>query len=90
MSTITDTSLTPVSFTAGAIEEIQRLMHAPDFDQQQRLRVGVKGGGCSVTGDQRKRVSKEDDEDGNTRQHATPEGTKSQNREGKEKEHDER
>ncbi|NBX27637.1 MAG: iron-sulfur cluster assembly accessory protein, partial [Chitinophagia bacterium] len=47
MSTITDTSLTPVSFTAGAIEEIQRLMHAPDFDQQQRLRVGVKGGGCS-------------------------------------------
>jgi len=47
MSTITDTSLTPVSFTAGAIEEIQRLMHTPDFDQQQRLRVGVKGGGCS-------------------------------------------
>ena len=47
MSTITDTAATPVSFTAGAIEEIQRLMHAPDFDQQQRLRVGVKGGGCS-------------------------------------------
>ena len=38
---------TPVSFTAGAIAEIQRLMAEPDFDQQQRLRVGVKGGGCS-------------------------------------------
>ena len=38
---------TPVSFTATAIQEIQRLMAAPDFDQQQRLRVGVKGGGCS-------------------------------------------
>lgn len=38
---------TPVSFTAGAIAEIQRLMAEPNFDQQQRLRVGVKGGGCS-------------------------------------------
>lgn len=38
---------TPVSLTIGAIEEIHRLMAAPDFDQQQRLRVGVKGGGCS-------------------------------------------
>lgn len=38
---------TPVSFTAGAIEEIARLMNEPHFDQQQRLRVGVKGGGCS-------------------------------------------
>ena len=37
----------PVKFTAGAIEEIHQLMAAPDFDQQQRLRVGVKGGGCS-------------------------------------------
>ena len=38
---------TPVSFTAGAIEEINRLMAEPDFNQQQRLKVGVKGGGCS-------------------------------------------
>ncbi|MEI7588898.1 MAG: iron-sulfur cluster assembly accessory protein [Chitinophagia bacterium] len=38
---------TPVSFTAGAIAEINRLMAEPDFDQQQRLKVGVKGGGCS-------------------------------------------
>jgi iron-sulfur cluster assembly protein len=52
MSTITDTAATPVSFTAGAIQEIERLMHAPDFDQQQRLRVGVKGGGCIETSHQ--------------------------------------
>ena len=38
---------TPVSFTAGAIVELHRLMSEPNFDQQQRLRVGVKGGGCS-------------------------------------------
>lgn len=37
----------PVQFTAGAIEEIKRLMQAPDFDPALRLRVGVKGGGCS-------------------------------------------
>lgn len=44
----TDTiSNTPVSFTPGAIAELTRLMGEPDFDQQQRLRVGVKGGGCS-------------------------------------------
>ena len=38
---------TPVQFTEGAIAEIQRLMAEPNFDQPQRLRVGVKGGGCS-------------------------------------------
>ncbi|OSZ78516.1 iron-sulfur cluster assembly accessory protein [Chitinophagaceae bacterium IBVUCB1] len=37
----------PVSLTAGAIEEIKRLMAAPDFDATQNLRIGVKGGGCS-------------------------------------------
>ena len=37
----------PVTLTAGAVEEIRRLMSAPDFDQRQHLRVGVKGGGCS-------------------------------------------
>jgi len=48
MSTDTNITLqTPVTFTAGAISEINRLMAEPDFDQQQRLRVGVKGGGCS-------------------------------------------
>lgn len=37
----------PVSFTAGAIKAIKKLMEAPDFDPAQRLRIGVKGGGCS-------------------------------------------
>lgn len=37
----------PVSFTKGAIAEIKRLMHATDFDHENSLRVGVKGGGCS-------------------------------------------
>ncbi len=39
--------LTPVTFTAGAIEEIRKLMKAEGFDSGKVLRVGVKGGGCS-------------------------------------------
>lgn len=37
----------PVTLTAGAVEEIRRLMQEPGFDSNKRLRVGVKGGGCS-------------------------------------------
>ncbi len=37
----------PVQFTAGALEEINRLILDPSFDPAQVLRVGVKGGGCS-------------------------------------------
>jgi hypothetical protein len=37
----------PVRFTPGAVAEIKRLMQAPSFDPTHRLRVGVKGGGCS-------------------------------------------
>lgn len=37
----------PVTFTAGALKEIKRLVSAPDFDPEMILRVGVKGGGCS-------------------------------------------
>ena len=37
----------PVSFTAGALVEIKKLMAADSFDNTQVLRVGVKGGGCS-------------------------------------------
>jgi len=44
METVT---ATPVKLTNGAIEELKRLMNEPDFDHTQRLRVGVKGGGCS-------------------------------------------
>lgn len=41
------TSIIPVTLTEGAITEIRRLMTAEGFDTSQKLRVGVKGGGCS-------------------------------------------
>ena len=41
------TITTPVTLTPGAILEIRKLMAAEGFDNTQRLRVGVKGGGCS-------------------------------------------
>lgn len=44
METLT---LSPISFTQSAIEEVKRLMNEDGFDATQKLRVGVKGGGCS-------------------------------------------
>jgi len=41
------TVTTPVTLTQGAVNEIRRLMNEPTFDSNQKLRVGVKGGGCS-------------------------------------------
>ncbi|MBL7731881.1 MAG: iron-sulfur cluster assembly accessory protein [Chitinophagaceae bacterium] len=41
------TSIIPVTLTDGAIVEIRRLMAADGFDHSQKLRIGVKGGGCS-------------------------------------------
>lgn len=38
---------TPVTLTAGAVAELNRLTNVPGFDDTQYLRVGVKGGGCS-------------------------------------------
>ena len=38
---------TPIQFTSSAVEEIIRLMNEPSFDTNKKLRVGVKGGGCS-------------------------------------------
>ena len=38
---------TPIQFTESAVNEIKRLMDEEGFDQTQKLRVGVKGGGCS-------------------------------------------
>ena len=38
---------TPVTFTEGTIKELTRLINEPGFDQSQKLRIGVKGGGCS-------------------------------------------
>ncbi len=37
----------PVHFTEGAIGELKRLMSEDSFDHNKKLRVGVKGGGCS-------------------------------------------
>ena len=37
----------PVAFTDSAVAEIKRLINEPGFDTTQKLRVGVKGGGCS-------------------------------------------
>lgn len=43
-----ETTLTkPVTITAGAILEIRKLMNAEGFNTTQKLRIGVKGGGCS-------------------------------------------
>ena len=39
--------ITPVTLTTGAKAEIRKLMAANGFDVTQKLRVGVKGGGCS-------------------------------------------
>jgi iron-sulfur cluster assembly accessory protein len=40
-------TIIPVTLTEGAIAEIRRLMEVEGFDTAQKLRVGVKGGGCS-------------------------------------------
>lgn len=37
----------PVSLTTTAVAEIKRLMNEDGFDNSQKLRIGVKGGGCS-------------------------------------------
>src|SRR5690606_18082392 len=37
----------PVEFTDGAIKELTRLINETGLDNIQKLRVGVKGGGCS-------------------------------------------
>lgn len=37
----------PIKFTDHAINEIKRLIAEDGFDASQRLRIGVKGGGCS-------------------------------------------
>ena len=41
------TTSIPVTLTEGAKTEIRRLMAAEGFDTAQKLRIGVKGGGCS-------------------------------------------
>jgi iron-sulfur cluster assembly accessory protein len=37
----------PVTLTENAIQEVKRLMNEEGFDTTTKLRIGVKGGGCS-------------------------------------------
>ncbi|HEY6955781.1 MAG TPA: iron-sulfur cluster assembly accessory protein [Flavisolibacter sp.] len=37
----------PIRFTEGAINELNRLQNEPGFNKDLSLRIGVKGGGCS-------------------------------------------
>jgi len=37
----------PITFTGGAISELNRLMNEPAYNKNLALRIGVKGGGCS-------------------------------------------
>lgn len=41
------TGIIPVTLTEGAVKQVRKLMAEPGFDSSQKLRVGVKGGGCS-------------------------------------------
>ena len=41
------TGTAPVTMTEGAIKQVKSLMAQEGFDTTQKLRVGVKGGGCS-------------------------------------------
>jgi iron-sulfur cluster assembly protein len=47
LTMMTTATESPVKLTAGAIAEVKRLMAAPDFNNEELLRIGVKGGGCS-------------------------------------------
>ncbi|GAC1422424.1 MAG: iron-sulfur cluster assembly accessory protein [Flavisolibacter sp.] len=40
-------TVSPIKFTPGAVQEIIRLMQDPALDPSKKLKVGVKGGGCS-------------------------------------------
>jgi iron-sulfur cluster assembly protein len=40
-------SASPVRLTNSAINEIKRLLNEVGFDTSKKLRIGVKGGGCS-------------------------------------------
>lgn len=38
---------TPLTLTESAVKEIKKIMEKEGFDPSQKLRIGVKGGGCS-------------------------------------------
>jgi iron-sulfur cluster assembly protein len=45
--TITEKAAPPVAFTPGAMIELHRLRESLSLTNDQFLRIGVKGGGCS-------------------------------------------
>ncbi len=44
---MTTTEMNMVSFTEGALKELEHLRNQPGVEEGMFLRVGVKGGGCS-------------------------------------------
>ena len=47
MSTVVENSAAPVTFTEGAVKEMQKLKDQQEIGDDFGLRVGVEGGGCS-------------------------------------------
>ncbi|HTE02007.1 MAG TPA: iron-sulfur cluster assembly accessory protein [Mucilaginibacter sp.] len=47
MSTAVETAMAPVSFTEGAVKELNKLKDQQELGDDFGLRVGVEGGGCS-------------------------------------------
>lgn len=50
MSEVKDNNVTtdaPITFTEGALKELHKLKNSLDITEEQGLRIGVKGGGCS-------------------------------------------
>jgi iron-sulfur cluster assembly protein len=47
MSTVVENLVAPVTFTAGAVKEIQKLKDQQEIGDDFGLRVGVEGGGCA-------------------------------------------
>src|ERR1700743_3257619 len=47
MSTAVETALAPVTFTEGAVKELNKLKDQQEIGEDFGLRVGVEGGGCS-------------------------------------------
>jgi iron-sulfur cluster assembly protein len=47
MSTAVETAFAPVSFTQGAVKELNKLKDQQELHDNFGLRVGVEGGGCS-------------------------------------------
>lgn len=47
MEVLEDIKQAPVTFTQSALEELHRLKSQLNLSEDQYLRIGVKGGGCS-------------------------------------------